>query len=152
MTSLARHSFRLLLCLAIGLALQLHAATAKDIQGEWVVDGAASWEAMKTSPQIAAMPAEQQKMMQQMMVSQMSSMTSVVTADKITSTMGEGKKKVDVYKVLSIEGDTVKIEDTDEAGKVEQTNVLVKGDTLTLTSPQQPGMTMVLKRKPAAAK
>ena len=151
MTTLARHSLRLLLCLAIGLVLQLHAATAKDIQGDWIVDGPATWDAMKTAPQIAAMPPEQQKMMQEMITKQMSTMTSTVTADKIISTKPDGKLEEEAYKVLSIEGDVVKTESTDAAGKVEKTNIQVKGATLVLTNPDQPGMTMVLKRKVAAA-
>lgn len=152
MTVLARHSLRLLLCLAIGLAIQLHAATAKDIQGDWVVDGAATWDAMKTSPQISAMPPEQQKMMQEMMTKQMSAMSSTVTADKITSTKPDGKTSEETYKVLGIEGDVVKTENTNAAGKVEKVNIQVKGEVLVLTNPDQPGMTIVLKRKPAAAK
>jgi len=152
MPSLARHSLRLLLCLAIGLAFQLHAATAKDIQGEWIVDGEATWEAMKASPQIAGMPPEQQKMMQTMMVGQMSKMTTTVTADKLISTKGDGQIKEETYKVLGIEGDKVMTESTDAAGKVEKTDIVVKGANLILTSPQQPGMTIVLKPKPAAAK
>jgi hypothetical protein len=149
MTTLARHSLRLLLCLAIGLALQLHAATAKDIQGEWVVDGAATWAAMKQAPQIVAMPPEQQKMMETMMIGQMSQMTSVVTGDKIVQSMPDGKTKTSVYKVTKIVGDVVTTEDTNEEGRTETTDIVVKGDTLTLTSPQQPGMTIVLKRKTA---
>lgn len=152
MNALARHSLRLLLCLAIGLVIQLHAATAKDIQGDWVVDGAATWEAMKAAPQIAAMPPEQQKMMQEMVTKQMSAMSTTVTADKLISTQPDGKLKEETYKVLGIDGDVVKTESTDAAGKVEKTDIQVKGANLILTSPEQPGMTIVLKRKPAAAK
>ncbi len=151
MNVIARHSLRLLLCLAIGLVLQLHAATAKDIQGDWIVDGPATWDAMKATPQIAAMPPEQQKMMQEMVTQQMSAFSSTLTADKIISTKPDGKMEEETYKVIAIEGDVVKTESTDAAGKVEKTNIQVKGATLVLTNPDQPGMTMVLKRKPAAA-
>jgi protein gp37 len=149
MNAIARRSLRLLLCLAIGLALQLNAATAKDIQGDWVVDGPATWDAMKTTPQIAAMPPEQQKMMQEMFTKQMSAFSATVTADKIVSTTPDGKTDEETYKVLAIEGDVVKTENTNAAGKVEKTNIQVKGANLVLTNPDQPGMTMVLKRKPA---
>ena len=149
MTTLARHSLRLLLCLAVGLALQLHAATAKDIQGEWLLDGAATWEAMKTSPQIAAMPPEQQKMVGEMMVKQMSGASTTVTADKLISTKPDGKLEESTYKVTKIDGDKVTTESTKADGKVEVTEITVKGDTLLLTSPSHPGMTMVMKRKPA---
>ena len=147
--SITRRPFRLLLCLALGLVLQLHAATAKDIQGEWQVDGPATWEAMKQAPQIAAMPPEQQKAMEAMMVGQLGEMSSVVTADTITQTMPDGKTKKRTYKVTKIEGDTVTTEDTDETGKTDTTHILVKGDTLALSNPQHPGMTIILKRKAA---
>lgn len=150
MTRVITTPLRLLLCLAVGLALQLHAATAKDIQGDWVIDGPATWEAMKSAPQIAAMPPEQQKMMQQMIITQMSAMSSTVTADKIISTKPDGKMEEETYKVLAIEGDVVKTESTGANGQVEKTNIQVKGDVLVLTNPDQPGMTMVLKRKVAA--
>jgi hypothetical protein len=150
MTRVITKPLRLLLCLALGLALQLHAATAKDIQGDWVIDGPATWEAMKSAPQIAAMPPEQQKMMQQMIITQMSAMSSTVTADKIISTKPDGKMEEETYKVLAIEGDVVKTESTGANGQVEKTNIQVKGEVLVLTNPDQPGMTMVLKRKAAA--
>lgn len=146
-----RSSFRLLACLALGLALQLHAATAKDIQGDWIVDGPATWAAMKTSPQFANVPADQQPAIEQMMVKQMSSMGFTLTADKMISTQGDQKKE-ESYKVTSITGDKVVTESTDAAGKVEKSEVTVKGDILILASLDQPGMKMVLKRKPAAAK
>jgi hypothetical protein len=150
MSIFARHSLRLLLCMAIGLALQLHAATAEDIQGEWIVDGAATWAAMKTSPEIAAAPPEQQKMMETMVIGQLSEMVSVVTADKMTQTMPGGKVKTSTYKITQIVGDVITTEDINEKGKTEITNILVKDGMLNLTNPAQPGMTIVLKRKPAA--
>lgn len=147
MTMLAHRSLRLLLCLAIGLALQLHAATAKDILGEWMLDGAATWEAMKTSPQIAAMPPEQQKMVGEMMVKQMSGASTTVTADKLISTKPDGTKEESTYKVTKTEGDKITTESTKADGKVETTEITVKGDTILLNSPSHPGMTIVMKRK-----
>lgn len=152
MTSLARHSLRLLLCLAIGLTLQLHAATAKDIQGDWLLDATATWEAMKTSPQIAAMPPEQQQAIGQMMIKQLDGGSTTVTADKLISIKPDGTKDESTYKVTAIEGDTVTTESTKADGKVEKTAILIKGDILNLTSPSHPGMTIVMKRKPAATK
>ncbi|MBA3700469.1 MAG: hypothetical protein H0W78_16605 [Planctomycetes bacterium] len=149
MNTLARHSFRLLLCLALGLALQLHAATAKDIQGEWLLDGAATWEAMKTSPQIAAMPPDQQKMVGEMMVKQMSGASTTVTADKLISTKPDGMVEESTYKVTKTEGDKVTTESTKADGTVETTEITVTGDTLLLKSPSHPGMTIVMKRKAA---
>lgn len=144
-----RASFRLLLCLASCLALQLHAATAKDIQGEWTVDGPATWAAMKSAPQFAALPPEQQPAIEQMMLKQMSSMGFTLTADKLISSQGDQKKE-ETYKVTSIDGDKLVTESTDAAGKVEKSEITVKGDTLLLASLDQPGMKMVLKRKGAA--
>ncbi len=141
--------FRLMLLLAMGLTLHLHAATAKDIQGEWSVDAAATWEAMKNSPQFAGIPAEQQGMMKDMFTQQMVQMSFNVTADKITASMGDESKDESTYKVLGIDGDKVSTETTDAKGKVEKTDILVKGETLTLTSDSQPGMAIVLKRKAA---
>lgn len=149
MTTLAHHSLRLLLCLAIGLALQLHAATAKDIQGDWLLDGAATWEAMKTSPQIAAMPPEQQKMVGEMMIKQMNGATTKVTADKLISTKPDGTVEESTYKVTKTDGDKITTESTKADGKTETTEITVKGDTLHLTSPSHPGMTIVMKRKTA---
>lgn len=139
---------RLALLLAIGLALQLHAATAKDLLGEWTVDANATWDAMKSSPQFAGIPAEQQGAVKAMFAQQMSQMAFIVTADKIVSTMGE-KKEESSYKVLGIEGDKISTESTDAKGKVEKTDITVKGDSLVLTNLDQPGMMMVLKRKAA---
>lgn len=147
MIALARHSLRLLLCLAIGLVIQLHAATAKDIQGEWLLDAAATWDAMKASPQIAAMSPEQQKMVGEMMVKQMTGSSTTVTADKLISTKPDGTKEESTYKVTAIDGDKVTTESTKADGKVEKTDIVVNGDSLTLTSPSHPGMTMVMKRK-----
>lgn len=147
MIATVRHSLRLLLCLACGLAFQLQAATAKDIEGDWQLDGAATWEAMKTSPQIAAMPPEQQQAIGQMMITQMNGASTLVTSDKLISTKPDGTKEESTYKVVAIDGDKVTTESTKADGKVEKTDIVVKGDTLTLTSPSHPGMTMVMKRK-----
>ena len=147
MTLLVNHSLRLLLCLVIGVATQLHAATAKDILGDWVLDGTATWEAMKTAPQIAAMPPEQQKMVGEMMIKQMNGASTTVTADKLISTTPDGKVEESTYKVTGIEGDKVSTESTKADGKVETTHILVNGDVLTLTNPAHPGMTLVMKRK-----
>lgn len=150
MTRVITRSCHLLLCLALGLALQLHAATAKDIQGEWVIDAPATWEGMKTLPQIAAMPPEQQQAVGQMMIKQLSGASTTVTADKLISTKPDGTVEESTYKVTAIDGDKVSTESTKADGKVEKTDIVVKGDTLTLTSPSHPGMTMVMKRKAAA--
>jgi hypothetical protein len=141
--------FRLLLLLALGLVLQLHAATAKDILGEWTVDANATWDAMKSSPQFAGIPPEQQDAVKAMFAQQMGQMTFTVTADKIISSMGPDKKDESSYKVLGIDGDKISTESTDSKGKVEKTDITVKGDTLTLSNVSQPGMSMVLKRKAA---
>jgi hypothetical protein len=139
---------RLLLLLTIGLVLHLHAATAKDIQGEWTVDANATWDAMKSSPQFAGIPPEQQGAVKAMFAQQMSQMIFSVTADTITTTMGE-KKEESTYKVLGIEGDKISTESTDAKGKVEKTDITLKGDSIVLTNVSQPGMMMVLKRKAA---
>jgi hypothetical protein len=149
MISLARHSLRLLLCLAIGLVLQLHAATAKDMQGEWMIDGAATWEAMKKMPQFAAAPADKLKAMEPMVIAQLSAMTCTVTADKIVSSGGP-QPETETYRVLGIDGNTIKTESTNAKGVTEKTDVLVKGDSLVLTYPGQEGKMLVMKRKPAA--
>lgn len=147
MNAIARHSIRLLLCLAVGVAIQLHAATAKDIHGDWVLDGAATWESMKTAPQIAAMPPEQQAMMGEMMIKQMTGSSTTVTADKLISIKPDGTKEESTYKVTAIDGDKITTESTKADGKVDITHITVKGDILHLTNPAMPGMTMVMKRK-----
>lgn len=149
MIRFATAPLRLLLLLALGLTLQLHAATAKDMLGEWTVDANATWDAMKSSPQFAGIPPEQQGAVKAMFAQQMGQMTFNVTADKIITSMGADKKDESTYKVLGIDGDKISTESTDSKGKVEKTDITVKGDTLVLTNVSQPDMTMVLKRKAA---
>ena len=144
-------TLRLFSCLALSLALHLSAATATDIQGEWIADGAATWASMKNAPQIVGLPPEQQKMIQEMILTQSAGMGSTVTADKLISRQGEQKKEAS-YKVTGITGDKISTEVTDANGKVEKIEITVKGDTMTLSNVDQPGIEMVLKRKPAAEK
>lgn len=144
-------TLRLFSCLALSLALHLSAATATDIQGEWIADGAATWASMKSAPQIVGLPPEQQKMIQEMILTQSASMGFTVTADKFISNQGEQKKEVS-YKVTGITGDKISTDGTDASGKVEKIDLILKDGTLSLSNMDQPGVQMVLKRKPAAAK
>jgi hypothetical protein len=57
-------SLRLFSCLAFSLALHLSAASVKDIQGEWIADGVATWDLMKKAPQLAAVSSKEQKLIQ----------------------------------------------------------------------------------------
>jgi hypothetical protein len=144
-------TLRLFSSLALSFSLHVSAATVNDIQGEWIADGAATWASMKNAPQIVALPPEQQKMIQEMILTQSASMVSMISADKLISSQGEQKKEAS-YKVTGITGDKISTEVTDASGKVEKIDIMVKGDTLTLSNVDQPGVEMVLKRKPTAVK
>jgi hypothetical protein len=149
--SMLSFTLRLFSCLALSLAFHLSAATATDIQGEWIADGAATWASMKSAPQIVGLPPEQQKMIQEMILTQSASMGFTVTADKFISNQGEQKKEVS-YKVTGITGDKISTDGTDASGKVEKIDLILKDGTLSLSNMDQPGVQMVLKRKTAAAK
>jgi hypothetical protein len=141
---------RVLACLILCLSMHLSAATAKDMLGNWTVDGPATWERMKAMPQLAAAPAPQQEQMKAMILGMAAGMTYEVTADKLIGKMGE-KTDIDAYKVLGVDGDLIHTETTNGKGEVEKTDIQVGKDTLTLISLDKPGMVMVLKKAVAAA-
>ena len=142
-------TLRLFSCLALSLALRVSAVTVNDMQGEWIADGAATWASMKNAQQIVALPSEQQKMIQEMILTQSASMGFTVTADKLISNQGEQKKEVS-YKITGVTGDKISTDGTDASGKVEKIDITVKGDVLIISNADQPTVQMVLKRKSAA--
>lgn len=138
--------YLLLSCIMLGATLS--AATAKDILGDWSVDGAATWELMKASPQFASIPPDQMDTVSKMMTAQMSSMHFTVTASTIISYQGKQKKE-EAYTVTSIVDDVLTTQSTNASGKVETSTITVKKDSLVLASVDQPGMFMVLRHKVA---
>ena len=136
--------------LSLLAASRLAAVSAADLVGTWEVDAPATWESMKTMPEITALPPEQQAMVKATVLTQFQSTTFEFTSDKLVSVIG-GQRKEESYTVTRTEGDTLFTDDTCD-GKVTHSSIEVGPSTLAITNLAEPSQKAVLKRKAAAGK
>lgn len=151
MKAIATLALRPFVCLVIGLTAHLHAATAKDLEGEWVLDGAATWEGFKNLPHMKAMTPERQKKQEALLVDPANQTTLNITEKTFTQTSARETRSMS-YTITKIDGDLITIEATTDDGKKQINHLLVTGDVLQLTHPQEPTMVWISRRKPTPAK
>lgn len=126
-------------------ALHLAAASAGDLIGTWTVDADATWDKLKDLPQIKALAPEHATLAKSTFATQSAGMSFTFTADRITTTVA-GVKREETYTIVSIAGDTITAEGTDEQGKKEKSIITFENNRMLLTSASDPLQKVVLKK------
>lgn len=126
--------------------LHLAAAAATDLLGSWTVDPDATWEKLKDLPQLKALPPETAALAKSAFATQSAGMSFTFTADRLTTTTA-GVKREETYTIVSIEGDTITAEGTDDQGKKERSIIRFENNRMVLTSASDPLQKVVLKKQ-----
>lgn len=136
---------RALLGLLLLLPLSLMAATAQDLEGQWVVDAEATWAMMQENPQMkaqfGAMPPEQQEMIKSMVMGKMAQMTWSLKDGSAVITEADGVVRTSAWKVVKAEGDTLSVEAQDDQGVSRAGTLTLTGDRLVARGFSDPGKT-----------
>ena len=142
--------------------LALSAASAKDIEGRWVVDSEATWAMMQENPQMQAqfgsMPPEQQAHIKSMVMATMAKLIWNLSAGRAEITEPDGTVRTSTWTVTKNEGDTLSIEAQDAQGSARAGTLAVAGDRLIARGfsaakkpAGQPDTAIVMKRADSAA-
>lgn len=132
--------------LLVATALHLAAASATDLLGTWTIDTDATWDKLKELPQLKALSPEQAVLVKSTFSTQSAGISYTFTADRLTSTTA-GVKKDETYTIVSIEGDTITAEGTDDQGKKERSLIRFENNRMILTSASDPLQKVVLKKQ-----
>ena len=128
-----------LLCLA--------ASTAKDLEGDWVVDTDATWTLMQENPQMKAqfgsMPPEQQVMIKNMVMGKMAKMNWTLKDGQAQITEPDGAVRTSTWSVAKVEGGTFTIDAKDDQGAVRTGTLTVNGEHLIARGFSEPGKNQV---------
>lgn len=127
-------------------SLHLAAAAATDLIGTWAIDVDGTWDKLKELPQLKALPPETATLVKSTFATQSAGISYTFTADRITSTIA-GVKREETYTIVSIEGDTITAEGTDEQGKKERSIIRFENNRMLLTSASDPMQKVVLKKQ-----
>ena len=147
--------FRALSQLALSLAMPLTSACAletSDLVGTWKVDGDALWDGMKSRPEFASVPAEQQGMIKGAMLSRLGAMVWTFTPDGATVSGMNGVKTLEKPKSWTSTGPKTAtvVPENEKKGSV---TLELKDDGKLYITPQatdqRQKMVIVMKRVPA---
>jgi hypothetical protein len=139
----------LFLALALVMAPALHGAGASDLVGSWSVDGDATWDSLRKSPQIAKQLAglapEMIEQVKSTMLTQVAATSYQFTADKLIS-VANGLRREESYKISASNGNVLTADCIDDQGKASQSKVTVAKDRLEITNTANPDEVVFLKR------
>jgi hypothetical protein len=139
----------LAVALALSLAPQLDAASASDMVGVWSVDGDATWDSLKKSPQIskqlAGLAPDMIEQIKTTMLTQVAATTYQFTTDKLIS-ISNGLRREERYTITATAGNVLTADCTDDQGKKSQSKVTITPDRLVLLNTDSPEEVVVLKR------
>jgi hypothetical protein len=144
-TMLARLTLLVLISLCTS-TLAMAAVSGKDMVGTWTVDANATWLKLKDVPELRALPPEYAATVKSAFMSQAENMIFTITDSSITTTVA-GQKREEKYVILSISGDTITAEGTDETGTKAQSRLQFIDGKMELSVVSAPEKTVVLKRK-----
>jgi hypothetical protein len=135
--------------LALGLAPLLHGAGAADLVGSWSVDGDATWDGLRKSPQIskqlAGLAPEMVEQVKSTMLTQVAATTYQFTTDKLISVVN-GLRREESYKIIATAGNVLTADCLDDQGKASQSKVTVGKDRLEIANTANPDEVVFLKR------
>ena len=133
------------------------AATATDVEGQWAVDGEATWAMLQADPalqtQFSSLTPAQQAVIRGMVMDKMAAVGWTITAGRAEITDPDGTRRVSTWTVSAIADDTLTIEATDAQGHTASASLTVSGERLIargFASPApaagQPSPALVLRR------
>jgi hypothetical protein len=148
-TILAVAPLLLVAVLALVGAPQLQGASAADLVGSWTVDGDATWDSLRNSPevskQLTGLAPEMIEQVKSAMLTQVAATTYQFTTDKLIS-VANGLRREESYKISATSGNVLTADCIDDQGKASQSKVTVTKDRLEIQNTAKPEEVVFLKR------